>query len=108
MNDRIGLAEAIAQVRADLTKAHNEGTDEGLRFRVGEVKLDFQVEMTREGAGHADVKVWVVSIGGEGRVSSTHTQSMSLTLAPQVWTGTAWEDARITGSVTGRPPVPPA
>ena len=48
LNDQIGLAEAIGQVRKELINAQSMGTKESLRFRMGEVKLEFAVELARD------------------------------------------------------------
>ena len=42
--DGVGLAAAIGQVRAELTKAIEEGKGSPVAFRAGPVELEFQVE----------------------------------------------------------------
>ena len=39
----VGLAEAIEQVRSELARAQAEGAGTELRFRLGDVQLEFSV-----------------------------------------------------------------
>jgi len=102
-DEPIGLAEAIRRVRSELLDAWKEGQNEELRFRLGEVKLDFQVQITREGKGEASIKLYVVSLGATGGVSSAQTHTVSVLLLPQARSGEEWVDVMIGQGVTARP-----
>jgi len=102
-DEPIGLAEAIRRVRGELVDAWKEGQSEELRFRLGEVKLDFQVQITREGKGEASIKLYVVSLGATGGVSSAQTHTVSVSLLPQARSGEEWVDVMIGQDVAARP-----
>ena len=104
-DEPIGLADAIGRVRAELIEAQRKGEGQDLRFRLGEVQLEFQVELTREGGGEAGIKVWVVSVGAKGTVTSGRTQTVTVTMVPQVQTGGEWKDVMVGDQVAARPPA---
>ena len=79
---RIGLAEAVRGVRTELRAAMAEGEDERLRFDVGEVEMEFAVEVRRDAAVQGGVQVWVVNLGGSAGRSSTATHRLRVTLTP--------------------------
>jgi hypothetical protein len=102
----IGLAEAIGRVRAELEDARARGEGEELQFRLGEVTLEFGVELKREGGGDVGIKLWVVSVGAKGGVSSANTNKVTVKMVPQVKSGAEWVDVRVTAEATGgRPPA---
>lgn len=78
----IGLADAIRELRRELTCAIAEGEGESLRFKPGPIQLELQLEIGREGGGNADIKWFVVSAGVEGKVTRASTHTVKLTLEP--------------------------
>lgn len=50
---RIGLAEAIAELRQELARARAEGMNSPIRFAAGEIEVELALEFgwTREGGG---------------------------------------------------------
>jgi hypothetical protein len=78
----IGLAEAVAAVRAELTKAQDEGKDELLQFAVGPIEMEFQVVATRGGQANAKVRIYVVEVGGSGKIETTSTHRVKISLTP--------------------------
>jgi hypothetical protein len=107
--DEIGLGEAISRVRQELLDARDAGESEDLRFRLGEVRMEFAVELAREGGGEVGVKLWVVNVGAKGTISSSNRHTVTVTMTPQVKNAAGeWDDVRVAESVTGRPPVPGA
>lgn len=78
----IPLASAIRALRAELQDAMSAGAGEQLRFALGSVELELQVQAASEGAGEASIKFWVVSIGGRGGRSSEATHTLRLSLTP--------------------------
>jgi hypothetical protein len=102
-DEPIGLADAIRRVRAELADARREGEGEDLRFRLGEVQLQFEVQVTREGAGEAGIKLWVVSVSGKGGVSGAQTHTVTVSLVPQARVGADWQDVMVGQEVAGRP-----
>lgn len=77
----IPLAEAIRALRRELTAAVREGGGEEVRFALGPVDLEFQVEVSKEAGGEAGIAFWLLTIGAKGtRTSGTaHTVRLSLT-----------------------------
>lgn len=82
MGDRVGLAEAIASLRAELYEAMTEGAGKLIKFGVGGVDLEFQTEVAREGGVNGKVRFWVVEAGASGTVTSTSTQTIKIHLEP--------------------------
>ena len=106
MSDQpIGLAEAIGRVRGELAEARREGEGRDLRFRLGEVQLQFEVALTREGAGEAGIKLWVVSVGAKGSVTSGRMHMVTVSLVPQVKAGADWQDVIVGDEMATRPPA---
>jgi hypothetical protein len=106
VDEPVGLAAAIRRLRTELSEARVEGEGEDLRFRLGQVELEFAIEVTREGSGEAGIKFWVVSLGGRAGVSDARTHRVTLSLVPQVRVGDRWEDALVGQEVARRPPSP--
>ena len=104
-DEPIGLAEAIGRVRTELVQARREGEGRELRFRLGEVQLQFEVALTREGAGEAGINVWVISVGAKGSVTSAQTHTVTVSLVPQAKVGSDWQDVMVGDAVAGRPPA---
>jgi Trypsin-co-occurring domain 2 len=96
----VPLAEAVHALRAELVSAIEEGEGEALRFGVGPVELELQVEVSREVGGKAGIQFWLVSIGGEGSRSSGSVHTVRLTLSPVDERG---EPVTVHSSVRGRP-----
>ena len=80
--DRIGLQEAVAALRQELSASIREGAEEELRFQVGEITLEFQVEIERTAGVKGGIKLWVVDVGGEASLSGRTTHKVSVPLTP--------------------------
>ena len=78
----VELAEVIGQLRVELTKAMTAGAGEDLRFGLGPVELELTVAVNKEATTGAKVKFWVVEAGADGKLGSTSTQKIKLTLDP--------------------------
>ena len=74
----VGLADAVRAVRRELQAAMAEGTGQELRFTVGPVELEFEVEMTKSAGGGAKVYV----LNGTIDRASTTTHHLKVTLTP--------------------------
>ncbi len=83
----VGLAEAIRALRSELTAAMAEGTGQELRFELGQVEMEFLLEVQKEAGAEAGVKFWVVNLGGKGSVSSGSTHRVTLALTPRTSRG---------------------
>lgn len=79
---KIELADMIKQLRDELQTAVRAGEGEEIRFELGEVTLEAQVEVAKEGSGKAGVKFWVVDAETSGKASKAVTQKLVLKLRP--------------------------
>ena len=79
---RIGLKEALAALRQELSEAILAAADESLRFRVDEITLQFQMEVERTTEGEGGIKFWVVELGGKYAATSTTTHTVTIPLKP--------------------------
>jgi hypothetical protein len=76
------LAEAVEAVRQGLMTGAARGADAGIRFEVGEIHMEFTVELQRTRSGHGGVKAWVVDAGAESARTLGRTHTVSFTLRP--------------------------
>jgi hypothetical protein len=84
----VPLAGAIRQLRAELLEAMRQGEDEELRFALGDIELELQLEVSQEAKGDAGIRFWLVSLGGSVGASRASTHTLRLTLAPETAEGT--------------------
>lgn len=89
MTERIGLADWITSLRAELQQAQKEGVGKELQFAVGPLDLEFEMTATREADGKAGIKFWLVELGGGAKASSGVTQRVKMTLSPVTAAGSA-------------------
>lgn len=78
----VGLAEAIGRVREELETAIAEGAQSDVAFRAGPVELEFSLEFGKTGGADAGVRVWVVSIGAKGEITSKSANRLTVSLQP--------------------------
>ncbi|WP_406116809.1 trypco2 family protein [Streptomyces virginiae] len=79
----IGLAEAVQQLRAELETAMAEGAESQLRFELGPIELEFQVDLRRTGGVDGSLRWGVVSLGGKKERSSGSGHRVTLVLNPK-------------------------
>jgi hypothetical protein len=79
----VGLADAIRELRRELAEAMDEAHGKPLRFELGQVEMEFLLQVARDAGGSAGVRFWVVSLGGQGNVSSGSTHRVKLALSPK-------------------------
>ena len=91
--DRIGLAEFLTDLRAELSEAQSKAADDPLKLGVEEISLTLEVAYTLTKGGEASAgvkaKFWVFAsadAGVKGSLSSerARTQQLTLTLKPRV------------------------
>jgi hypothetical protein len=80
----IELAELIGQLRTELTDAMEDGTGASLRFELASVELELTVAVSKEGQSGAKIRFWVVDAGIDGKLASSTTQKIKLTLDPRL------------------------
>ncbi|MEU3560714.1 trypco2 family protein [Kitasatospora sp. NPDC006786] len=89
-----GLAEAIQQLRAELDAATAEGDGKRLRFELGQIELEFDVELKRTGSVDGGLRWGIVSAGAKGELAHGSGQRIKLVLQPtDTTTGRAAEVA---------------
>ncbi|MEV7090849.1 trypco2 family protein [Streptomyces sp. NPDC093085] len=90
--DGIELADAIQSVRDQLLEAATRATDTEVAFEVGDIQMEFTLELRKELKGGAKVKAWVVEAGTDAAVTSGRTHKVAFTLKPQnARTGAPWK-----------------
>ncbi|MFB7163138.1 trypco2 family protein [Streptomyces sp. NPDC056242] len=90
--DEIGLADAISAIRDDILAATRRNASSPLRFELGEIQMEFMVELRRDTRAKGGVKAWVVDASAERGHGATHAQRVAFTLKPKnTVTGQGWD-----------------
>ncbi|MFF1380674.1 trypco2 family protein [Streptomyces sp. NPDC058308] len=81
--DWLDLADALDLLRAQIAESQRRARTADIRFDVGEITVDFELELHRTRAAGGGLRFAVVQ--AEGRAESAHraTQRVSLTLRPR-------------------------
>lgn len=79
---RIGLQEAIAALRAELIESVEVSRGERLRFEVGEITMEFQLEVERSVEAKGGIQFWVVELGAGGAVKDKDVHKVVIPLKP--------------------------
>ena len=91
-DDAIELADAVQAVRDELITAAGRSTGQDLVFELGDIQLEFSVELRKEAAGGLRVKAYVLEASMDGRGARTHTHRVAVTLkALDARTGEPWK-----------------
>lgn len=80
----MGLADAIGQLRREISAAMDAARDEPLQFGLGPVELELQVGLTTKGVVRGEVKWFVLSFGADAGAEGTRTHKVKLTLTPKL------------------------
>ncbi len=90
--DGIELADAVESIRNQLIDAATRATGRPLAFSVGDIQMEFTLELRREHKAGGKVKAWVVEAGADTSRSTGRTHKVGFTLTPRnAVTGEAWE-----------------
>lgn len=90
--DGIELADAVASIRNQLIDAATRATDHPVSFAVGDIQMEFTLELRREAKAGGKVKAWVVEAGADAARTTGRTHKVAFTLTPRnAATGEAWE-----------------
>lgn len=79
---RIGLQEAIAALRGELIESVVASHGERLRFEVGEIMMEFQIEVERSAEAKGGIKFWVIELGAGGTAKNKDVHKMVIPLKP--------------------------
>ncbi|MFJ9648573.1 trypco2 family protein [Streptomyces sp. NPDC101206] len=82
VNDAVELADMIAQLREELSRAMTAGAESDLRFKAERVELELTVGVERTNEPGVKVRFWVFDAGASAKRSATVTQRLTLTLQP--------------------------
>jgi hypothetical protein len=84
MTDEHGvpLAAMIRQLRTELTAAITAAEGKELQFALGDVELELEVGVSNEGTADAGVRLWVLTLGGNGTHRAEHVQRVKVILTP--------------------------
>lgn len=74
------ITEAIEQLRAQLTAVQEGSKEARLRFVVTEVEMEFLVQVTKGGGGSGGVRLGLVSVGADGKISKDTSHRLRLKL----------------------------
>jgi hypothetical protein len=83
-HSKVGLADAVDALRAELSEAMARARDQDIQFPVGEIQVEFHIGVTREAEGKAGLKVWVLELGGGGSYTRESVQTIVVSLEPPV------------------------
>ena len=79
---RIGLQESIAALRREIIESITASQGEVLRFEVGEITMEFHVEVERSVEGKGGIKFWVVELGAGGGAKDKAIHKVTIPLKP--------------------------
>lgn len=79
---RIGLQDAISALRTELIQSVLASKNEPLRFEVGEITMEFQVEVERGLDGKGGIKFWVVELGAGAATKDKNVHKVVVPLKP--------------------------
>lgn len=90
--DGIELADAVESIRNQLVEAATRATDHPVSFAVGDIQMEFTLELRKEAKAGGKVKAWVVEAGADASRATGRTHKVAFTLTPRnAVTGEAWE-----------------
>ncbi|MEV8007029.1 hypothetical protein LEL86_02590 [Streptomyces sp. WA6-1-16] len=90
--DGIELADAVASIRNQLIDAATRATDHPVSFAVGDIQMEFTLELRRETKAGGKVKAWVVEAGADAARATGRTHKVAFTLTPRnAATGEVWQ-----------------
>ena len=79
---RIGLQEAIEALRVELIESVIASQGERLRFEMGEITMEFQIEMERSVEAKGEIQFWVVNLGAGGAAKDRNVHKVVIPLKP--------------------------
>lgn len=79
----IGMADAIALLRAEVTAAMGAAKGQPLQFELSPIEVELQLQLSNEAHASAGVKWVVVSLGADAKLASARSHRIKFTLTPQ-------------------------
>ena len=100
---KIDLVDAIAELRAELSRAVDKRPEADLKFDVNEIELELSVAMERSGGPQGKLSINVLGlegeIGADANFSKARTQVIKLKLKPRGPNG----DVQVSGTARNLP-----
>jgi hypothetical protein len=81
--DWLDLADAIEVLRDQLSEAQRRGKDSPLRFLLGEITAEFEIELVRTRGGGGALRFGVVEANARGERTARSAQRLTLRLNPE-------------------------
>jgi hypothetical protein len=81
----VGLAAAIEALRQELDEAWRESQDQQVRFRASQITLTVQAVARTEKKAGGKLRWWVVEAGADRTAGQEATQTLELTLIPELF-----------------------
>jgi Trypsin-co-occurring domain 2 len=78
------LRDAVEALRAELEGAIASSTGKELRFALGTVEFEVEIEITSSQEASGEVGFWVVKAGATGSRSDSTVHRLSVTLQPRL------------------------
>lgn len=82
-DDWLDLADAIEVLRDQLSEAQRRGKDSPLRFVLGEITAEFEIELVRMRGGGGALRFGVVEANARGERTARAAQRLTLRLNPE-------------------------
>jgi hypothetical protein len=89
LREGMDLAEAVQALRGQLHEAMQQGAGDAIAFELGDVELEFHVELTTTLGARGQARFVVLSADANLSRSSARTHTVRLTLKPRADTGDA-------------------
>ncbi|HEX4954674.1 MAG TPA: trypco2 family protein [Thermoanaerobaculia bacterium] len=86
-DSRIRLATMVQQLREELAEAVRQGKGQEIQFELGDIELELQVVVSREGTGKLGFSVLGFEAGIGDKEDESRVQKLKLVLRPQNATG---------------------
>jgi hypothetical protein len=79
---RISLADAIAELRSEISQAQQEGKGKDVRFAATGIEVELSLDFELRAEGNAGISKWIpfVDLGITGGGSKTSLHKLTLTL----------------------------
>ncbi|MFF3841256.1 trypco2 family protein [Streptomyces sp. NPDC001930] len=90
--DAVELDKAVQAIRDGLIAAAEQAEGQDLTFELGDIQMEFTVELRQEFKGSGKVKAWVLEAGADATRASARTHRVAFTLKPKDnRTGDPWK-----------------
>jgi len=94
------VSSVIAEVRRELAEAQKASLHEEIKFLIGEVAVELEVEVETRGTGEGGIRLGVVNFGVKGERGKTSSNRILVSLKPTTVTG---DDLHIAAEADHRP-----